>query len=175
MKPPTRKESSVKSLKNTYYDGILESLGEEDFKQEIDFIGSEPVRIKTTNAQQIYNFYQIFPQVLICDMRDSSHFNNCHLNCSINLPVNKIKGDDLINFDPKKIMESLKTKEDKDRFKKRKRSLVVIVAHRTCTTDIFKYLPDLFDTEKALDLRHKFNSQDILATRNSVLLYKALK
>jgi len=58
---------------------------------------------------------------------------------------------------------------------KRKRSLVVIVAHRTCTTEIFHHLPDLFDAEKASSLKFKFSSQDILATRNSILLYKALK
>ena len=87
-----------------------------------------------------------------------------------------MKDEDFINFDPTRIMNDfLVHKEDKERFKKRKRSVVVIVAHRTCTTDIFHYLPDLFDFEKIRNLKYKFSSQDILATRNSLLLYKALK
>ena len=53
------------NLENAVYDEMLENITEEECKKEINFIGQEPFKIKTTNAQQIYNFYQIFPQVLV--------------------------------------------------------------------------------------------------------------
>ena len=67
------------------------------------------------------------------------------------------------------------SKYDKDAFKKRKRAMVFIVAHRTWTVNIFDHLHDLFDIDKVKNLRHKFTTEDILATRNAILLYKALK
>ena len=60
-------------------------------------------------------------------------------------------------------------------FKNRKRSIVFIVSHRVCTTTIFEYLHHLFDSEKAQELMSKFAAEDILATKNAVLLYQALK
>jgi len=65
MKPSKCKGSGGSAMTNAYYDEYLLNLTEEDFKQEIDFIGNDPIKIRTTNAQQIYNFYQIFPQVLV--------------------------------------------------------------------------------------------------------------
>jgi hypothetical protein len=50
-----------------------------------------------------------------------------------------------------------------------------IVAHQNSTSRIFPHLADLFDLAKIKELKAKFSSQDILATRNSILLYKALK
>jgi protein-tyrosine phosphatase len=50
-----------------------------------------------------------------------------------------------------------------------------IVAHQNSTSRIFPHLADLFDLAKIKELKTKFSSQDILATRNSILLYKALK
>ena len=41
--------------------------------------------------------------------------------------------------------------------------------------DIFNTIPDLFDKEKLKLMKFKFSAEDILATRNSILLYKALK
>jgi len=94
----------------------------------------------------------------------------------VNLPVDVFKDEDFINFNPTKIIdEHLALDLDKQMFKSRKRSMVFIVAHRVCTTHIFEYLHQLFDKEKIPSLRYKFAAEDILATRNSVLLYKALK
>ena len=48
------------------YDTMLEKLTEEDFKRELEFLGSEPLVIKTTNAQEIYNYYQMYsPNVMV--------------------------------------------------------------------------------------------------------------
>jgi hypothetical protein len=51
------------------FDQILDTLSEEDIRQELDFIGLDPIKIKTTNAQDIYNQYQIFPRILVFDLR----------------------------------------------------------------------------------------------------------
>lgn len=92
------------------------------------------------------------------------------------MPVDVFNDEDFINFNPDKIIEEhLTLKVDKQSFKRRKRMIVFIVAHRTCTTHIFEQLHELFDKEKATELKHKYTSEDILATRNSVLLYTALK
>lgn len=50
-----------------------------------------------------------------------------------------------------------------------------IVAHQNCDSKIFDYIPDLFNKEKIENLKSMFSSEDILATRNCILLYKALK
>jgi rhodanese-related sulfurtransferase len=159
-----------------YFDKMLEDLTEEDFKTEVDFIGHEQMSIKTTNAQEIFNYYQHFSKILIIDMRAKKHYDNCHLKRSINFPVDQFVDNDFINFDPQKIIdEHLELQVDIDAFKKRKQAMVFIVAHRTCTTHIFQSLADMFDYDNVGDLKNTFSSQDILATRNSVLLYKALR
>lgn len=104
------------------------------------------------------------------------HYEHCHLKNSINMPVDVFKDDDFLNFSPEKIIEDhLTLKIDKEAFKNRKRSMVFIVAHRICTSRIFEELHELFNAEKVKELRYRYTSEDILATRNSVLLYKALK
>jgi len=43
----------------------LENLTDEEYKSETSFIGSEPLRIKTISAQDIYNYIQMFPSYLV--------------------------------------------------------------------------------------------------------------
>ena len=50
-----------------------------------------------------------------------------------------------------------------------------IVAHQNCDAKIFNYIPDLFSKDKIDHLKSMFSAEDILATRNCILLYKALK
>lgn len=158
------------------YEQLLDSISEEDIQSEVDFIGVEPITIKTTNAQEIYNHYQMFPKILVFDLRSGKLYNNSHLKCSVNFPVDKFRDSDFINFDPDKIYnDHLELKVDKAAFKGRKRSMWFIVAHQKWTSKIFEFLPYLFDVEKFSELKTLFSSEDILATRNSILLYKALK
>ena len=49
------------------------------------------------------------------------------------------------------------------------------MAHQTCKVEIFNHLHELFDQGKVDQLKQKFTAEDILATRNSILLLKALK
>lgn len=64
-------------------------------------------------------------------MRSQEHFKNCHFKSSVNIPVDKAAKEDFINFDPKEFIEKFIPKDlDIEKFKKRKRSVVVIVAHR---------------------------------------------
>lgn len=159
-----------------FYEDIINEFTEEDFKAEIDFIGQEKLTLKTTNAQEMYNIYQSYPHILVWDLRAKKHYDNWHLKWSVNLSIDDFKDDDFFNFNPDKIIEEhLELKVDKDSFKRRKRSMVFIVAHRMWKTHIFQYLADLFDFSKIQEMKNKFSAQDILATRNSVLLYKALK
>lgn len=175
MYPLTSSKGVVGSTGKTYED-ILSGFTDEEYKAEIDFIGSEPFRIRTTNAQEFFNHYQLFPKVIIMDMRSKEQYNHCHIKKSINFPVDIFKSDDFINFKPNKILEEhLTLTVDKEMFKNRKRSIVFIVSHRVCTTTIFEYLHHLFDAEKVQELMSKFAAEDILATKNAVLLYQALK
>jgi predicted protein tyrosine phosphatase len=93
----------------------------------------------------------------------------------VNLPIDIFSDDDFINFDPKKIMKGFDNELDQKAFKERKRSMVFIIAHRTCTTEIFNNLADLFDYDRIRECQNTYASQDILATRNAVMLYKAFK
>ena len=173
---PITSESGVVTSRGKTYDEILWEHTEEDYKAEIDFIGSEPFIIKTTNAQEFFNYYQLFPKVIIMDMRSKEQYGHWHIKKSINFPVDVFKSDDFIHFKPSKILEeNLTLAVDKEMFKNRKRSIVFIVSHRVCTTTIFEYLHYLFDPEKIQYLKSKYEAEDILATRNAVLLYQALK
>ena len=158
------------------YDEMLFGLTEEDYKAEINFIGSDPLTIKTANAQEFYNYYQLYPKVIMFDMRSRTNYANCQLKWSINLPVDVFKSEDFINFNPNKIMDEHLTLDwEKEMFKNRKRSIIFIVSHRVWTTHIFEYLHKLFDPEKVSSVRFKFSAEDILATKNCLLLYLALK
>jgi predicted protein tyrosine phosphatase len=158
------------------YDEVLDNLNGDEIQAEIDFIGKEPLTIKTTNAQDIYNQYQMFPKILVFDLRSRKLYKNSHLKCSVNFPVDVVKDTDFINFNPERITKNyIDLEADKAAFKSRKRAMCFIVAHQTCTSRIFPHLADLFDNSKFGELREKFSAQDILATRNAVLLYMALK
>jgi len=109
-------------------------------------------------------------------MRSEEHYQNCHFKSSINISLEKAMKDDFINFDAKEFMSKFIVKdENKEKFKSRKRSVVVIVAHRVCSVEIFKNLNQLYDHDKVEEIKAKYSSQDILATKNSILLYKAFK
>jgi protein-tyrosine phosphatase len=168
-------KTKVKCSSPVDFDQILDNLSEEEIREELDFIGLDPIKIKTTNAQDIYNQYQIFPRILVFDLRSMTLYKTWHLKWSINFPVDILKDNSFINFDPEKIDKFLILREDKEAFNKRKRSMCFIVAHQNSTSRIFPHLADLFDLAKIKELKTKFSSQDILATRNSILLYKALK
>lgn len=170
------KKFKRQKLDPTDYESILGNLTEEDISSETDFIGPEPLTIRTTNAQEIYNTYQMYSNTLVFDLRSSRLYKSCHLKRSVNFPVDIFKDNNFINFNPKDILTNhLELEVDKSAFKKRKRSMCFIVAHQTCTSSIFKYLPDLFDLQKLKKLKSKYSSEDLLATRNSILLYMALK
>jgi hypothetical protein len=62
---PLQRGSSKNDFAAKRFDEMLEALTEEDFKAEIDFIGTDPLTIKTTSAQEIFNCYQMFPKVLV--------------------------------------------------------------------------------------------------------------
>lgn len=170
------KMSLADSPDDDAYRTKLEQLTTEEIKDELDFLGSEPIKIKTTIAQEIYNSYQMFPKVMVWDMRSSKHYSMSHLKWSVNLPVDVFKSEDFLNFNPNKIIDEHLTLDwDKEMFKNRKRSMVFIVALRAWENQIFNQLADLFDKTKLETLKHKYSAEDILAVRNSVLLYMALR
>jgi hypothetical protein len=109
------------------YDCLLDSLSPESYQSEVEFIGLEPLAIKTTNAQELYNHYQMYPSILVFDLRDSSRYQDCHLKCSVNMPINTFTSDNFINFNPNHIQkEVLDLEVDKAAFKNRKRSMCFI-------------------------------------------------
>jgi len=171
-----RTRADVQDDSKLDYDCLLGSISADSFKSEMDFLGSEPLTVKTTNAQDIYNQLQMYPKVLVFDLRDRKRYKLCHLKCSINLPINSLRSDSLVNFNPDLIERDYLDKDaDKLSFKNRKRSMWFIVAHQTCNASIFNHAHELFDPEKIEILKATFTAEDIIATRNSILLYRALK
>jgi len=170
-------KKSSRQVSNDVYEEMIDAITEEDYATEHEFLGKEPFEIKTTNAQGIYNAYQMFPKILVCDMRSQSHYENWHLKWSVNFPIDKFNASwKLTNFDPEKVIKShLTLKVDKEAFKKRKQSMVFIVAHLNCSVEIFQNIAKLFEASKIKTLKRRYTCQDILATRNSILLYKALR
>ena len=75
MYPSSRELPPIDPIGMTY-DEMLFSFTEEDFKSEISFIGSEPLKIKTANAQEFYNLYQLYPKVIMFDMRSRTNYSN---------------------------------------------------------------------------------------------------
>lgn len=114
------------------YEALLDTIKEEEIKSSLGYIGTEPLTIKTTNAQEIYNHFQMFPKILVFDLRSTKRYKNCHLKCSVNFPVDVFRDRNFINFDPADIIENhLELKVDKEAFKARKRSMCFIIAHQT--------------------------------------------
>jgi cyanophycinase-like exopeptidase len=65
------------------------------------FIGSDvPIKIQTTNAQEVYNHYQVFDaeQILILDFRSRKAFEKCHFVDSISVPHDVCALTDFLSF-----------------------------------------------------------------------------
>ena len=67
--------TSCSTTFETDYDEILDNIRDEDISAELDFLGSKKMTIRTTNAQEIYNHYQMFPKILVFDLRDSKLYS----------------------------------------------------------------------------------------------------
>jgi len=89
------------------------------------------LKIQTTNAQEIYNHYQVFnnSQILILDFRNKESFEHCNFIGSINVPSDELSLSYLLQFDPVKFSAKFcRTKEQIKKFKLRKRCLVILIA-----------------------------------------------
>lgn len=72
---PETSSTDCSSSFETYYDEILDNIKDEDISAELDFLGTKKMTIRTTNAQEIYNHYQMFPKILVFDLRDSKLYS----------------------------------------------------------------------------------------------------
>lgn len=70
---------------------------------------------------------------------------------SINFCLDEFKPSDFIDFSPDRIMARLNSKEDKELFKNRRRSVVFIIWTRIATPEIFGYLEKMFDATSLND------------------------
>jgi hypothetical protein len=67
--------TSCSTTFETDYDEILDNISDEDISAELEFLGEKKMTIRTTNAQEIYNHYQMFPKILVFDLRDSKLYS----------------------------------------------------------------------------------------------------
>ena len=92
-----------------------------------------PLPVRVTTAQQICNMNDHKEVALVFDMRSAAAYNECSLDKSINLPLERFKEDTFINWAQrsKQIEQDatvLKNKYEIDRMKKRKRRYCYIIA-----------------------------------------------
>lgn len=121
---PSCEISREPSVDSSRFNQMLENINEEEIKSEIGYIGTDPYTFKTTNAQEIYNHYQMFPKILVFDLRSSQRFNKCHLKGSINFPVDSFSSQDFVNWENEDVVNKyLNSEEDRIAFKGRKRSM----------------------------------------------------
>jgi rhodanese-related sulfurtransferase len=136
-----------------------------------------PLKIQTTNAQGIYNLYQVFgaDQILIIDFRSQAAFENSHFVGSINVPHESYAMSDFLNFNETEFMKKYcVTKEQKQMFKHRKRCLVILIAFELDCDNLVKNLPALFDKKTFKNVRNSVDAQDAISLRNAVLMQKIL-
>ena len=65
-----------------------------------EFLGDAPMKLQTTNIQEIYNHYQHFDseQLLVIDFRCKDSYNSSHIVDSINIPLDRFKITHFTNF-----------------------------------------------------------------------------
>mmetsp|Transcript_47767 Transcript_47767/g.35017 ORF Transcript_47767/g.35017 Transcript_47767/m.35017 type:complete len:132 (-) Transcript_47767:859-1254(-) len=114
-------------------------------------------------------------------MRAKLQNHNCHLENSINLPLNYCDDEFFINWNPEKIStEIIKNPVKKSLFDQRKRLYVCIICSEYDTTNFLDKLHRIFDVS-SLDsyvkkyVESKDKVENLLSLRNALLLYKALK
>ena len=94
---------------------------------------STPMQVRVTTSQQVANMNDHRNVALVFDMRSQKAFSECHLEKSLNLPMEKFSEDFFINWSKSvKVLENdtsiLTDKYKQDSFVKRKRHWVYIIA-----------------------------------------------
>jgi protein-tyrosine phosphatase len=144
----------------------------------LKFIGSDkPLKIQTTNAQEVYNHYQVFKseEILILDFRSKEAYEDCHFLESINIPHDAWSLNDFLSFSEKEFSNKYwLTKDHKDRFKLRKRSMVIFITFEQDCEKLIPQLPFIFDKKKIRDVKDANNFQDVASLRNAILMQKVL-
>ena len=141
------------------------------------FMGTESLlKIQTTNAQELYNYYQTFnhSQILVLDFRSKNKFEICHFIGSINIPSDFFSLSDFLSFKESNfIRKYCVSKEQKDKFKRRKRWLVVMIAFSFNWDTLIPLIPDLFTCKNSI-LKSATYAEDRLPLRNALLMQKII-
>lgn len=146
-------------------------------KRCFDFLATSPLKIQTTNAQEIFNHLQFFKnnQFLIVDFRSKDAFDNCHIKDSINVPIEECAPDDLVEFDEHLFINKYcLTKESKCLFKGRKRALVILIAFDEDSPGLISGFPKMFDEANGVDGHQLAPSCDRISLMNAILFQKLL-
>lgn len=142
-------------------------------KECAEFIGSAPLKIQTTNAQEIYNNLQYFKpsELVVFDFRSKAAFESCHIRDSISIPLDSCAPSDIIKFDEKKFIECFVPKPSVAAFKGRKRCLVIMIPFEDPSLNLLSNLPKLFESSENFEVEL---CEDEIALRNSILFTKHL-
>lgn len=99
------------------------------------FIGLDsPLKIQTTNAQQLFNHYQsdFRDHILVLDFRTQKEFEKYHISGSLNVPLDVCSPSDFITFSEASFLNKYcHNKHQLSSFKLRKRSFVILIPFET--------------------------------------------
>lgn len=167
-------EQTIPSSKNSDIRQTLSTSASKCAK----YIGFDaPLKIQTTNAQELYNHYQFFDrdQIIVLDFRCQKAFEKCHIVGSINVPTEACTPSDFLNFSETKFSKAYwAAKDQKARFKLRKRWLVILIPFEQESSDPMTQAPLLFDELKLAQAKKGELTQDSLSLRNAILCNKML-
>ena len=145
-----------------------------------------PMQVRVTTSQQIVNMNDHKDVALVFDMRSEKQFAQCSLDKSVNLPIEKFNEDTFINWaKTNKKLEAdtsiFASKHAQHAFKRRRRHWVFIICAQN-SKNLNPWLLELsnFGSKQALSglcaqAETEAQKSDLLAIRNALLLFKALK
>lgn len=142
-----------------------------------DYMASEPLKIQTTNAQEIFNHLQFFDghQFLIIDFRTRESFENYHVKDSLNVPLEECTAEELISLDENTFINKFcLTKHHKTLFKARRRALIVLIPFDGASANLLLDLPSLFHHGSNVDSHQSVSSLDHASLKNAILMQKFL-
>lgn len=143
-----------------------------------EFMGTEPLKIQTTNGLEIYNNVQHFEecQYMVFDFRCKNSYESYHLKNSINIPIEECTIDDFINFDEHEfIIKYCTNAHQKALFKTRRRRLTILVPFENSCGELLSIIPNWF-SQSASDEKQPEEMMNIdkISMKNAMLFQKLL-
>jgi len=147
-------------------------------KKSFGFLSGEPVKIQTTNGQEVYNHMQFFDdsQWLVIDFRSEECYSYYHLRNSINVPLDQLTLEEIVSFDESKFVSKyIHDKHQKMIFKARKRSMIILIPFEEESVNLLLDLPSLLRGGVISEDHRTFTYNDQASLVNTVFFKKMLQ